>query len=99
MMGAAGLPTAANLPQRPSDSSRTATVVGLTMLAVFFGGLGGWAAIGQLDRAVIAPGVVIVEGNRIEIAHRDGGIVAEVLVREGAAVRAGDLLVRLDTTE
>jgi epimerase transport system membrane fusion protein len=85
--------------QRPSDSSRGATIVGIAMLAAFFGGLGGWAAIGQLDRAVIAPGVVIVEGNRFEIAHRDGGTVAEVLVREGAAVAAGDLLVRLDTNE
>src|SRR6267142_858417 len=61
-------------------------------------GVGGWAATTELSGAVIAPGNVIVEGNVKQIQHPTGGVVAELLVREGQIVEAGDVLVRLDAT-
>ena len=49
-----------------------------------------------LSEAAIAPGTIKAEGSRRTIAHLDGGIVREILVRDGDAVRAGQPLLRLD---
>lgn len=57
-----------------------------------------WAAIAKIDGAVIAPGVVAVMSNRKEIQHLEGGIVREILVRDGSVVKKGDVLLRLDPT-
>lgn len=40
----------------------------------------------------------VVEGNVKRIQHREGGIVGDISVRDGAEVKAGDLLIRLDDT-
>jgi protease secretion system membrane fusion protein len=45
---------------------------------------------------VVAPGSVSIETRRKAVQHLSGGIVREVLVREGQEVREGDPLVRLD---
>jgi S-layer protein transport system membrane fusion protein len=60
--------------------------------------LGGWSAVAHLDSAVIADGAVAVESSRKTIQHLEGGIVREILVRDGAVVQQGDTLVRLDPT-
>jgi HlyD family secretion protein len=59
---------------------------------------GGWAATTEIAGAVIASGTVVVESQVKEVQHRDGGIVKEILVRDGDEVAAGDLLIRLDDT-
>lgn len=61
-------------------------------------GIGGWAATTELSGAVIASGSVVVDSNVKKVQHLTGGIVGELLVREGDHVRAGDTLVRLDET-
>ncbi|MFM7692425.1 MAG: HlyD family type I secretion periplasmic adaptor subunit, partial [Alphaproteobacteria bacterium] len=48
------------------------------------GGVFGWGAFAMIDSAVVAPGTLIVEGNRRNVQHLEGGIVGEVLVRDGA---------------
>jgi HlyD family type I secretion membrane fusion protein len=53
----------------------------------------GWAALAPIAGAVIAPAEVRVELNRKAVAHAEGGIVRQILVREGQAVKAGDALV------
>lgn len=68
------------------------------VLLVFFGGFGGWAVLVPLSGAAVAPAVVAPDGYRKTIQHLEGGIVAEVHVREGATVEAGDVLVVLDDT-
>jgi HlyD family type I secretion membrane fusion protein len=55
-----------------------------------------WAALAPLSGAIVASGVVKVDSNRKTVQHRDGGIVREILVREGDAVIAGQPLVVLD---
>ncbi len=74
-------------------------VVGFLGISVLVGGFGVWAAMSQIGGAIVAQGRIEVERNRQVIQHPDGGVVQEVLVREGQSVSAGDLLVRLDSTD
>jgi HlyD family type I secretion membrane fusion protein len=52
-----------------------------------------WVMIAPLSGAVVAPGQVKVELNRKTVQHQEGGIVREILVRDGQRVRAGDALI------
>ncbi len=70
--------------------------LGLAAIVLFFGGLMGWAAFAPLATASLSPGFVRVDMNRQTIQHLDGGIISEILVREGDRVAAGQLLIRLD---
>lgn len=81
---------------RPSWSARTPLSVGVLALLMLVGGVGGWSVGTTLSGAVIAPGMVQVESNRQVIQHPDGGVVDEILVRNGDRVQAGDVLLRLD---
>src|SRR5262249_23576569 len=83
----------------PNESVRGAIIAGIGVLAVFFFGLGGWAALAPLNGAIIAPAVVKVEGNRKTIQHLDGGIIKEVLVKEGDRVEPGQTVVVLEDTQ
>ncbi len=58
----------------------------------------GWFAWMQISGAVIASGTVVVESNVKTVKHKEGGIVADILVQDGDRVAAGDLLLRLDDT-
>lgn len=87
-----------DVSQVPSRDGRE-RLIGLLLLVFAFGGFATWAALAPIDSAAVATGVVTVEGSRKTIQHRDGGIVAEILVREGDRVQEGDVLVRLDDTE
>lgn len=79
-------------------SLRRHLVVGLATIALFCGGVGGWAATTELSGAVIASGYLVVEGNVKKVQHLVGGTVAELLVQEGQVVEAGEVVVRLDAT-
>lgn len=72
---------------------------GFVLILVFFGAFGSWAALAPLDSAAIAPGFVVVEGNRKQIGHLEGGIVEDILVDEGTHVEAGQTLIVLDETQ
>ncbi len=73
--------------------------LGLGMIALFFGGLFLWSALAPIDSAAIASGVVIVESKRKTIKHLEGGIIAEIMIREDEKVKAGQTLLRLDDTQ
>jgi HlyD family secretion protein len=60
---------------------------------------GGWAALVPLAGAVVVPGNLVVQSNVKAIQHPTGGVVAEIAVRNGMRVGAGDLLLRLDATQ
>jgi len=81
------------------DSGRKEIRAGLAALLFFFVGFGGWAAFAPLDAAVVAPGVVVVSGNRQTVQHRDGGIVSAISVREGDRVSRGQVLIELGSPE
>src|SRR5258708_20785719 len=71
---------------------------GWAVVALCFGGLALWSALAPLGAAVIAAGTVAVDGSRKSVQHLEGGIVRQILVRDGDAVAAGQILVRLDET-
>jgi HlyD family type I secretion membrane fusion protein len=79
----------------PETDFRKPMRVGLTVIAVALGGFGTWAATAPLDSAVVTPGTVTVESKRKTVQHREGGIVAQIMVKEGEQVAAGAVLVKL----
>lgn len=73
-------------------------IVGFVALGILVVGLGVWSIRTELAGAVISQGIVEVQSNRQVIEHPDGGVVGEILVRDGDNVARGDLLLRLDDT-
>jgi epimerase transport system membrane fusion protein len=86
--------------QRILDTSmETPKRVGLFIFFLVFGVFGFWAGFAPLDGAARASGVVTVESYTKVIQHLEGGIVGEILVRNGDVVAAGDALLVLDNTQ
>lgn len=73
--------------------------MGMGVLIAFLLIFGVWAALARLDAGVYANGQIVVAGNRQSVQHRDGGIVQELSVKEGAKVTAGQVLLRLAAGE
>jgi protease secretion system membrane fusion protein len=55
-----------------------------------------WAALAPLDEGVPTSGLVAIDTKRKAVQHLQGGIVKEVLVREGDQVQEGQVVLRLD---
>ena len=74
-------------------------LIGGTVIAlVLTVGIGGWAATTELSGAITASGSVVVDSSVKKVQHLTGGVVGELLVREGDRVHIGDTLLRLDET-
>ncbi|PXW67924.1 HlyD family secretion protein [Loktanella sp. PT4BL] len=73
-------------------------MIGGLALLILVGGFGTWSVMAQISGAVITTGQIEVDRNRQVVQHPDGGVVDEIIVDEGDAVQAGDLLLRLDPT-
>jgi HlyD family secretion protein len=79
-------------------SLRNHLIAGIAVALFLIIGIGGWAFRTELSGAVTASGSVVVDSNVKKVQHLTGGIVGELLVREGDRVQAGDTVVRLDDT-
>jgi HlyD family type I secretion membrane fusion protein len=90
-------PVAAATVERAA-SFRGPLLAALIILLVFFGGFGAWAVLVPLAGAAVAPAFVAPDGFRKTVQHLEGGIIAELRVREGSIVEAGDVLAVLDDT-
>lgn len=69
---------------------------------IVIGGFGGfilWASVAPLDKGVPLNGKVAVASNRKAVQYQDGGTVEEILVKEGDVVKAGDVLVRMNSIQ
>ncbi|MBW8320922.1 MAG: HlyD family type I secretion periplasmic adaptor subunit [Arenimonas sp.] len=73
-------------------------IAGLLSAILFLTAIGAWAMTTSLSGAVIATGFLVVEGNVKKVQHPKGGVVGELLVGEGRAVDAGEILIKLDDT-
>ncbi len=79
-------------------SAKGPLLLGYATIAFLLGGLGAWSVSTEIAGAVVAAGTVRVESERQVIQHPDGGVVGEILARDGQTVRAGDPVIRLDDT-
>jgi len=79
-------------------NSRGYAIAGYATVFVLLGGVGAWAALTRINGAVVAGGIIEVASNRQVVQHLTGGVVGEIRVKEGDAVKVGDVLMRLDDT-
>ncbi|MEQ1719115.1 MAG: HlyD family type I secretion periplasmic adaptor subunit [Hyphomicrobium sp.] len=78
---------------------RRRILLGMTLTISLVGSLFGWGALASISSAVIAPGLLVVDGSGKKVQHPTGGVVGAILVHNGVRVEAGDVLVRLDATQ
>jgi HlyD family type I secretion membrane fusion protein len=81
----------------PTDS-RSPIRIGAAILLLCLGGFSVWASVAPLEGAVVVSGSFVATGQNKQVQHLEGGIVRDVLVREGLLVEAGQPLLRLDPT-
>ena len=55
-----------------------------------------WAFVAPIDQGIYVPGSVVVMGNRKAVQHPAGGVVLEILIKEGDVVKKGDVLLRVN---
>ena len=84
---------------RSSSEWRSVAFAGYTLIAMTFGVAGVWAAVAKLDKAVIATGFIETETNRKTVQHLEGGIVRQILIKEGDHVTEGQVLFRLEQVQ
>jgi HlyD family secretion protein len=79
----------------PGRDIRKGALIG----AAFFVGLLGFAALTPLDAGANAEGVVAVSGSRQAVQHHQGGIVTDIRVTEGQAVRKGEVILKISASD
>lgn len=102
-----------NKPAEPAFEVLTHDVAPLTVntnagayarlgwFVMLFGVLGflAWATFAPLDKGVPLTGTVAKEGNRKAVQHLAGGTVQQILVKDGDVVKAGQVLVRMNSVQ
>lgn len=91
--------TEANPESNDLSSLKRHSLAGLLAIFVIFGSSVLWAAYFDISGAVVTSGSVVVESHAKSIQHRDGGIVAQILVGDEDVVSQGQLLAVLDNTD
>ncbi len=89
------LPAALEIVERPP--SPLGRVISATIILIFCLALA-WASFGKIDIVASAQGKIIPSGRSKIIQPFETGVVRAIHVRDGQSVKAGDLLIELDTT-
>lgn len=94
---AIGIPSAisADLLAKPSRrlDALLLSLVGLVLAFIV------WAALARVEEVTTGNGRIVPASKLQVVQNLEGGIVREVLVREGASVAAGDIILRIDPTQ
>ena len=93
-----GCPSIYNWHREVPQSARLPTILGLSVLLLWGCGFGAWATLAPLASAVVASGSFVATGQNKQVQHLEGGIIREMLVKEGDVVEANQPLLRLDDT-
>lgn len=88
-------PPSASEVQKLLSARKSVSLGGITA-GVLVLGFGLWSVTSEISGAIVASGQIEVSQNRQVVQHPDGGVVAEITVKEAQAVKAGDVLIRLD---
>ncbi|QGW82386.1 HlyD family type I secretion periplasmic adaptor subunit [Variovorax paradoxus] len=95
MTHAQALPHAGRAPKQKTSEQQIRRLMSMglwTVLGIVIP-LGAWVGLAPLAMAVVAPAHVKVDLNRRPVQHLEGGIVRQVLVRDGQVVKEGEPLV------
>src|SRR6516165_10528888 len=82
-------------PRRLNASVRTPARAGGRLIVAFFLVFGAWGFLVPLAGGAVAPGIVTPDGYKKTVQHLEGGIIADLRVREGTQVTAGQPLLVL----
>ena len=86
-------------PLTVDTDDRAYSRLGWFIVLLGFGGFMLWALFAPLDKGVPLSGTVAMEGNRKTVQHPTGGVVSDILVKEGDTVKAGQVLVRMNDVQ
>jgi hemolysin D len=89
------LPAALEIVETPP--SPIGRAIAITIIALFCLALA-WAAFGKIDIVATAPGKIVATGRTKIIQPLETGVVRAIHVRDGQNVKAGDILIELDST-
>lgn len=78
--------------------TRAPIAFGIIVLVAWIGGFGIWATTAPIDSAVVASGTFVASSQNKVVQHLEGGIVRNILVKEGDVVEEGQRLMQLDDT-
>jgi len=88
-------------PQTPAPQTNDTGYrkLGWIVLGGFVGVFGIWASLAPLESSIPASGKVIVASNNQVIQNLEGGIIHDLLVRDGTHVKKGEPIIILDATQ
>jgi hemolysin D len=89
------LPAALEVLERPP--SPVGRAIGMIIILLFCVAMV-WATLSKVDVVATAPGKIVVNGRTKVIQPAETGVVRAIHVRDGAVVKAGDVLIELDPT-
>ena len=94
--GMHGFEVQADAVMSMEHTHRAQTIVRFALLSV--GGLIVWASLAQVDEVTKGDAKVVPSRQLQVVQSFDGGVVSEILVKEGQVVEAGQLLLKIDET-
>ncbi|MCW0377048.1 HlyD family type I secretion periplasmic adaptor subunit [Xanthomonas sacchari] len=89
------LPAHLELIESPTSPTARWT---MRLIIAFFCAALLWACLGKLDIVAVAPGKTVVDSRTKVVQTAETAVVRRILVRDGQAVKRGQLLVELDAT-
>ncbi len=78
---------------------RPIAFAGYLIIGLTFGVAGVWPSVAKIDKAIFASGNVDIDTNHKTVQHLEGGIIREILVKEGEHVTEGQVLFRLQKVQ
>lgn len=73
-------------------------LIGAAAVLVLATSFAAWGSFAPLEGAAVASGTVAAAGRNIQIQHLEGGLLRQLLVREGDRVESGQIVMILDDT-
>ena len=93
------LPDMRPRPARLASRLRGVALAGGVVIFGFMGGFAVWASTAPLSAGAVVKGAVGPEASRKSVQHLEGGIVSEILARDGDFVQRGQPLLTLERAQ